>query len=305
MPDLRYHDGMVRQAGSSKRWFVVVPILVGIVILIVLVRARQGPEQAAPEERSRAVRVIPVPQVDLVPHVRGYGTVAPGRVWEAVAQVSGKIVQTHPKLDEGQFLPAAATLLRIDPADYELEIAQIQGDIAATQAQLAELDVREQNTRHALAIEKESLLLSEKELQRKRKLVTKGTLPQSDADKERRTVLAQRQSVTGQENTLRLLPVERQSLQAQLARYQAKLDAARLDLERTTVTLPFTARIAQVNVEDNQYVRVGDTLVVADDISVAEVVARISMQRLRNVIETRDEPVRNLPDRDLDELLGI
>ncbi len=282
-----------------------VPVLVGIVILIVLVKTRQAPEQAAPLERSRAVRVIPVPQVDLVPRVRGYGTVAPGRVWEAVAQVSGKIVETHPKLDEGQFLQAGAALLRIDPADYELEIAQIRGDVAATYAQLAELEVREQNTRHALAIEKESLQLSEKELRRKRDLVKKGTLPQSDADKEQRTVLAQRQSVTGQENTLRLLPVERQLLEAQLARYQAKLDAARLDLERTTVTLPFTARVAQVSVENYQYVRVGDTLVVADDISVAEVVVRISMQRFRNLIETRDEPIRNFPEEDLGALLGV
>ncbi len=282
-----------------------VPILVGIVILVVLVKAKQAPEQAAPLERSRAVRVIPVPQVDLVPRVRGYGTVTPGRVWEAVAQVSGKIVETHPKLDEGQFLHAGSTLLRIDPADYKLEITQIQGDIAATHAQLAELDVREQNTRNALAIEKESLQLSERELRRKRDLVKKGTLPQSDADKEQRTVLAQRQSVTGQENTLRLLPVERQLLQAQLARYQAKRNAARLDLERTTVSLPFTARIAQVNVENNQYVRVGDTLVVADDISVAEVVVRIAMQRFRNVVETRDEPIRSLPDADLGDLLGI
>lgn len=181
-----------------------VPVLLGIVLLVVLVKARQAPEQAAPLERSRAVRVIPVPQVDLVPRVRGYGTVAPGRVWEAVAQVSGKIVETNQKLDEGRFLHAGTTLLHIDPADYALEITQIEGDIAATHAQLAEIEVREQNTRNALAIEKESLQLSNKELRRKRDLVRKGTLPQSDADKEQRNVLAQRQSVTGQENTLKL-----------------------------------------------------------------------------------------------------
>lgn len=83
------------------------------------------------------------------------------------------------------------------------------------------------------------------------------------------------------------------------------MDAARLDLARTTVTLPFTARIARVNVENNQYVRVGDTLVLADDISMAEVVVQVPMQRFRNVIETRDEPITKLPDVDLGDLLGI
>ena len=256
-------------------------------------------------ERSRAARVITVPSVNLIPKVLGYGTVAPGKVWEAVAQVSGKIIETHPKLDEGQFLQAGAVLLRIDPADYELEVAQIEGDIAATRAQLAELEIREQNTRTALAIEKQSLGLSEKELRRKRSLVKKGTVPQSEVDKEERSVLSQRQSVTSQENALKLLPVEQQLLEAQLARYQARLEAARLDLARTTVTLPFTARLAQINVEANQYVRVGDVLVVADDISVAEVLVQLAIPRFRNVIETRDEPIRQIPETDLGEFLGV
>ncbi len=296
---------MTAKGHKPKRWFIALPVLIGIAILVVLVKTRQAPEQAPPVERSAAVRVVRVPSVNLIPRVLGYGTVAPGKVWEAVAQVSGKIIETNPRLDEGQFLQAGTVLLRIDPTDYRLQVAQIEGDIAATHAQLAELDVRQENTRTALAIEKQSLELSEKELRRKRSLVRKGTVPQSEVDKEERNVLSQRQSVTGQENALKLFPVERQLLNAQLARYQAKLEAARLDMERTTVTLPFTARLAQVNVENDQYVRVGDVLVVADDISVAEVLVQLPIQRFRNVIQTRDEPIRRFPDTDMGELFGV
>ena len=290
---------------KTKRWVIAIPVALGIAALVALLQSRRAPEQVPVQEPSRSVRVISVPSVDLVPKVVGYGTVAPGTVWEAVAQVSGKIIAIHPKLDAGQFLPEGATLLRIDPADFELEIAQIEADIAATRAQLVELDVREENTRTALAIERESLAIGQKELDRKRGLVQRGTVTRSEAEREERTVLAQRQSVTSQENLLRLLPVERQLLEAQLTRYQARLELARLSLERTVVELPFAARIAQLNVENNQYVRVGDALVVADDISVAEVVVQIPIQRFRNIIETRDEPIDQIPGGDLGKFLGV
>ncbi len=292
---------------KPKRWLIGVPILAAVAILVLLVKLREPPEQVALEERVEAVRVITVPRVQLVPRMVAYGTVSPGRVWEAVAQVSGKIIATHSRLEAGDFLSKDALLLRIDPIDYELAITQIQSDIQATQAQIAENRVKEQNTQKALAIEKDSLRLSRNELARRLKLVKQGTIPQSEVDKEERSVLAQKQSVTSLENTLNLIPVERRLLDSQLARYAASLAAARLDLERTTVRLPFDARISQVNIEHSQYVRAGDVMVVADDISVAEIAAQIPMHRFRNLIATRAEslPLERFVELGPGDFLGI
>lgn len=292
---------------TKKRsaWLIAVPVLMGMAILVVLIKTRQGPEQAPPVERTTAVRVIQVPQVNLVPRVLAYGDVEPGKVWEAMAEVKGQVVDMHPRLKEGEFLAAGDVILKIDPTDYELAIAQIEGDIEATRAQLAENQVKEQNTQASLVIERESLRLSEKELKRKRDLAAKGTVPQSDVDREKRTELSQRQSVTNLESTLRLLPAERRLLEAQLARYEAKLGSARLDLARCTLVLPFDARISTVNVEQSQSVRTGDVLAVADDIRIAEVKAQVPMQRLRNAMRTRDEPLEHFPEVDPGEVLGI
>ncbi len=292
---------------KSKRWLIGVPILAAVAILVLLIKLREPPEQAALEERVEAVRVIAVPRVELVPRMVAYGTVSPGRVWEAVAQVSGKIIATHSRLEAGEFVSKDAILLRIDPTDYELAITQIQSDIQATQAQIVENRVKEQNTQKALAIEKDSLRLSRNELARRLKLVKQGTIPQSEVDKEERSVLAQKQSVTSLENTLNLIPVERRLLDSQLARYAASLAAARLDLERTTVRLPFDARISQVNIEHSQYVRAGDVMVVADDISLAEIAAQIPMHRFRNLIATRAEslPLERFVELGPGDFLGI
>ncbi len=296
---------MSSAVNKPKRWFIGIPIVLGIIVVLTLIKMREPPQQFTPEERHWTVRIIEVPRVKLVPRVLAYGAVAPKRVWEAVAQVSGKIVETHLRLHEGEFLGEGMVLLRIDPTDYELAITQIESEILATKAQLAENQVKEKNTRNALVIEKDSLRLSQKELARKRKLVSQGTIPESEVDKEARTVLTQKQSVTSLENSLNLLPVERRLLDSQLARYEAQLAGARLDLQRTTIKLPFDARISQVNIGMSQYVRAGDVLVVADDISVAEIAAQIPMQRFRNVIMTRPDPIETFVEFEAGEFFGI
>lgn len=116
----------------------ILPLVAGIAVLIALTMSRQSPEQAPLAERSVPVRVIRVPSVDMVPRTRAYG-VEPNRTWNAVAEVGGKIVEINP--EAGAFLPADSVLVRIDPADYELEVAQRRADIEAVKAQLRDNEV--------------------------------------------------------------------------------------------------------------------------------------------------------------------
>lgn len=281
-----------------------VPVVIGIGLLVTLVMTRQGPRQAALEERRTPVRVLIVPRVDMVPRARAYGTVQPGRSWDAVAEVGGTVVTVHPKLKSGAFLEAGSVLLGIDPTDYELAIAQRHADIAATRAQLLDNEVREANSRRSLAIEKQALELSGKELERRRRLARQGAASQSGVEQQEREVLVQRQNVISHENALALLPPERKSLNAQLARYEAQLAEAEHNLRRATIRLPFDARISQVHVEKNQSVRPGDVLLVADDIATAEIEARVPMQVVRNIMTTRAEPVAAMPE-DVGKVFGI
>jgi len=70
------------------------PVAVGVAVLVALIMTRDAPHQLALEERSTPVRTIDVPRVDMVPRARAYGTVQPGRSWDAVAEVGGKVVVT-------------------------------------------------------------------------------------------------------------------------------------------------------------------------------------------------------------------
>lgn len=280
-----------------------VPAFIGVAVLIGFALSQRPPEQLAIGERVQTVRVIPAPSVAMVPRIRAYGSVAPARIWQATAEVGGRVIYVHPRLDPGEILPADTVILRIDPTDYELALSQIAADIEATEAQLTENEVRDSNTRVSLAIELESLKLSEEELDRRQRLATQGAASQTAVDEQSRTVLAQRQSVASQENTLRLLPAERRSLEAQLTRLRLQLRNAERDIERTAFKLPFNARIAAVNVDENESVRVGDVLVEADDIRVAEIQAEVPLQRMRNTLITSDLNIEDIDDFQMRELL--
>jgi len=78
--------------------------------------------------------------------------------------------------------------------------------------------------------------------------------------------------------------VERKLLESQHAGYEAKLASAKLDLENTIISLSFNGRIAEVNVEVGQYVRVGDVMTIVDGIKTAEVTAQIPISRIRPLI---------------------
>jgi multidrug efflux pump subunit AcrA (membrane-fusion protein) len=278
-----------RRREVLKRLLIVPPLVLGAAIVVLMVRGREAPERAPPTEQARAVRVIAVPSVAVVPRALGHGVVAPGTVWEAVAQVAGKVARSHPALKKGAVLEAGAVLIAIDQADYRLAVAESEAELRAVAAELAALEAQAGNTRASLAIEARALALNEADLERKRQLLESGNIADAVVDQEERAVLDRRQKAQALKNALNLIPAEREALEAKGALYEARLAAARLDLERTVITLPFDARVAEVTVEPSQFVRAGETLVVADSIDVAEVAAQVPIDKMRHLLSGQPE----------------
>jgi len=290
----------------SRKWVILVPVIAGIVALMALKKSSNPPVQEARQERPQLVRVISAPSIAVIPTAKGHGTVRPSRTWEAVAQVKGKIVQKHPALQKGAILDAGSLILRIDPTDYELAIAQAEADIQATLAQLDELDAKATNTEASLKIEQASLALNRKELERKRQLVGKGGISRSDLESQERSLLAQQQSVQTQINTLNLFPSQKALLKAQLERHKASLATARRSLANTEIRLPFTSRIAEVNAEQDQYVREGEMLVAADDLDKAEIEIQIPINQMSHLIHAnRPIDILNLNPAEAMQQIGL
>jgi RND family efflux transporter MFP subunit len=186
-----------------------------------------------------------------------------------VSQVAGRVTYIHDKLRDGEILPEGTELVRIDPKDYEIALAQAR-------AELAELEVQDANARSSLKIEQRNEELAQKELERIRKLLRQGTSSQSAADEKERAMLAYRAAVQNLQNTLALVPAQRSLLEARVA-------LAERDLERTVISAPFDMRVANLKVEADQYVSVGQSLFEGDDVDRVEIEAQVAMSSLRRL----------------------
>ncbi len=245
------------------------PIVLGVAILGNLTSNKRPPQKIEQPEVARSVRTITVPKVDLHPTTEGYGVVQPARVWRAIAQVSGRITAMHPRLRNGEILSAGTTLFEIDPVNYQLALEQLR-------AELAELEVREENTHTLLQIEQRNLQLAEREAERLQQLVTEGNISHSRADETERAMLNSRSAVQNLRNTLSLIPSQRRVIEAKLAQ-------AERDLENTEIKAPFNLRITNLTMETDQYVTTGQTLFEGDGVDRIEVVAQVALSSLRHL----------------------
>jgi multidrug efflux pump subunit AcrA (membrane-fusion protein) len=249
-----------------------------------MITSAPGPAQVEGAAPALPVRVMTVAAEDIRPTVTAWGNLRAAETWIAVAEVQGEVIWRHPDLEPGRLIPAGTEVLRIDPADYELALAQAEADLAAFAAESAQLTAEVANTTRILELERERLVLAEVDLARVRALTEQGTLPQSRADEAERATLLARRTVAELENSLALIPAREARIAAQIARSEAAIARAERSLENTTLTTPFDLRVTEVSAERFQTVAPGQVVIRADGIAAAEVVAHLAIDSFRSLL---------------------
>ncbi|MGF1706516.1 efflux RND transporter periplasmic adaptor subunit [Enterovibrio baiacu] len=272
---------------TLRRKLLFFPVLaIGILVLVVAIKTRPDIPVKPAQSKARPVDVLTLTQQTISPVVTGFGRVTPKLTWQAIAEVNGKVIYRNPALEKGSILPAGTELLRIDPTDYQLAVAQAQADVSAKQARLAKLDLDSSNLKTTLNIEKRRLALSKDELTRKKNLRQKGLTSQSDLDTEQQAYLSQQTRVQDLESQLKVLPDERLITEAELDASQLALTQAERDLEKTHVVLPVNSRIAEVNIEKDQFVTPQQIMVVAHGLEAVEVDAQVSIHDMQTLFDS-------------------
>lgn len=256
----------------------------GVGFLAYTVSNSAPPERQSVAERATHVSFVRAESHLVRPAISGFGRVEPARTHEAVAQVAGTAIFVNPALHRGEILPEGSVLMRLSPADFNLAVAQSSTAIRTAEARLEELAVTEENHLASLAIEQQTLSLREQDLARAETLFEAGSMSQSGRDAALTAVLAQRQRAQGIRSSIALLPTQRAVLVEQIAASQISLEQAELNLARTELILPYTARVSLVSVEDGDFVRAGSTVAELDGIEAAEVEAQINLASLRNLL---------------------
>lgn len=260
------------------------PILLGIAAAAWMIGSAAGPARTAEEAPPLPVRVITVSGTEIRPTATAWGNLRAADTWVAVAAVQGEVVWRHPDLQPGRLITADTEVLRIDPADYELALAQAAADLDALSAEAEQLEAEAANTGRILELERDRLDLAEADLDRARRLAEQGTLPRARVDETERGTLLARRTVAELENALALIPSRRARIALQTARTQAALERARRALEHTTLRTAFDLRVTEVKAERFQTVAPGQVLIRGDAIATAEVVAHLPIATFRRLI---------------------
>ena len=288
-------EGNMKKLLAAMKAFVspilfAVPIVAGGLLLFWASMNRSTPEKLPEEELARALRVLEIKPLTIVPRAIGFGESSPSQFFQATAEVKGKIKELHPELKAGSFIREGELLIAIDTSDIEISIQKLKAEIARSEASLAELKTSQQNLEAALAIETSSLDLAKRELNRLQKLAGQNSVVSvSEVDQQRRSVLAQQQSVQNLQNSLNLLPAQIQSAEAAIAVSNANLASSQRDLERCRITAPFNCRLGPVDLELSEFVASGQQLLTAQSIDKIEVEAQFGLDKVANLIRPNAE----------------
>jgi len=259
-------------------------VAVGVGVLVV---SSQKPEKVEINTERKKGPLVIVEQAKLIrldPVVSGFGRAKPVTTWDAISEVSGRVIYQHPALKNGAFMPKGTLVLRIDPVDYELSLAQSQADLQTQKMEAKRVDLNERQYKRSLQIETSRLALTKKELARLETLLKKGVTSKSNLEDQRNTVLSQEKTVWDLQMQLDNIPTDRAVSEANIKVAEATLADSKRDIERTEFKLPFNARIGDVNTELQQVVNQQEELLSAHDMSVMEVTANMPIANFLGLI---------------------
>ena len=219
---------------SQSKLKIVLPIVVvvaGIAAAALIASARKTPPRVDRPPLGPLVEVTPVDVTDVPVTVTGHGEVVARVAVDLIPQVAGQVVRTHRSLVAGGFFKAGEVLVAIDPRDYDLAVERAQAAVA----------------RAEVTLERER---AEAEVARSE---WDGLHP-------------------GEEPTGLVIrePQIRQA-EAEYAASVADLNVAKLNLERTRMTLPFDGVVVSESVDVGQFVGNGSRLATVYGTEVVEV----------------------------------
>lgn len=211
---------------KGRRLLPALILLGGVGAAVVLVMTRPKPERVATPRQAPLVSTDVLTPRESPLRVEGTGTVRPTSEISLSAEVPGRVVWVSPQLVRGGAFSRGDTLLRVEGSSYRNAVA------------VARADVEQRRVDVALAAQNREVAQREYELLRAR------TGPAAGPDTTLAARLARQQP-------------QYEAAEASLARAEAQLADATLNLRRTVVTAPFSGRVRSETVDVGQIVSAG------------------------------------------------
>jgi len=250
-----------------QRLLIAPPIILGAAVLIVAPSMKAEPPKVEQTGGSKVVRVMKVKPASIQPTAIGYGYTQPAQEWNAQAEVEGRVIWVSDNFKNGAFVNQGEPLVRLDDSAYLLAITKLN----------AELDVaklKDETIGVSYSIAEQDYKLQKEEYARTERLAKTGHLSQTEKDKAKRDLLSKQQSLQNLKNEQAINIAEQQVL-------NAELEIAKRDLSHTEIRAPYDIRITATDIDVEEYVNKGQTILQSDGMGSVEVLAQFSIGKMR------------------------
>jgi len=103
-----------------------------------LVEGRTFPERVPVVHEGVLVQITPTEAVQITPKVSAQGSVVPARETTIHVEVNGRVTAMHPHLVPGGLVTEGDELIRVDPREFRIQVAEADAALAQAEATLAQ-----------------------------------------------------------------------------------------------------------------------------------------------------------------------
>jgi len=249
---------------------------VAIVIAATLFISRPNATIRDSEEKSWIVSVVEANPENISPQITIYGKVESPYMTRMTAAINADVEEVPVK--EGQYVQQGQTLIKLNSADYQLQLKQRKAELAEIKAQINSEQDRYKSDQRALKHEKVLLELAQKELERTKSLKRDNLSTQARIDESEQIVVKQHLAVNIRALSVNDHQARLAQLKARATRAEALRDLAALDVKRSAITAPFSGKVTSVNVSPGDRAKIGDALLELYDQNTLEIRAQIPTQ---------------------------
>ena len=203
-----------------------------------LIATRPKVEPTPPEERVWTVAAVPATRSSVQPTIRAFGEIVARREVELHPLVAGPVIEVGDNFVDGGFVQEGEFLIAIETLDYDTAVREIEAQISATQSRIEDYQNERLGEEDKLEVFQEQRHLNRRDLERREKLLERGTGTQKSLDVARLAFNTATTRVIETRQTIARLSSMIGERSAEIERLEAMLERAREDLVRTRLNAP-------------------------------------------------------------------
>jgi multidrug efflux pump subunit AcrA (membrane-fusion protein) len=260
-------------------WIFPLLALVAAVSIFMALKASKPQAPSRPVvEKTWSVQAKPVTFANFRPEIILYGQIESPQTAQLSSSVTAYVEQVLAR--EGQHVSKGALLIQLDPRDAQLILRQRKSDLKNSEAKINAARIQHEANKNALNIEKQLYALASKSVTRYKDLSARKVGSEDQLDTARKNFQLQALSLNSREQAISTFPAQLAQLEAEQEKATALRDSALLELQRTTITAPFTARIASVSAAVGDRIKTGDPLITLYNPSLLQVRSQVPSKML-------------------------